>query len=207
MNVLLSTAYWPNLHYFFYVLNSENISIEQCENYQKQSFKNRTQILSANGLLNLTIPVVNGNHKQQVKDIKICYRQNWQKNHWRAIISAYKNSPYFEFFEEDIKQFYFKEYSHLFEFNRLQLQLILKLLKYPKQLNISENFKNKTENQIDLRNTIHPKVSFKNDSIVLNKLNTAYYQTFETKFGFCPNLSVLDSLFNIGLNTLNLLKS
>ena len=106
MNVLLVTSYWPNLHYFFYVLNASIIQIEQFDNYSKQSYRNRTQILSANGILNLSIPIKKNKSEKVVNAIEISYKEDWQKNHWRAITSAYKNSPYFDFFEDDLKVFY-----------------------------------------------------------------------------------------------------
>ncbi|MDX2174551.1 MAG: WbqC family protein [Bacteroidota bacterium] len=206
MNILLSTAYWPNLHYFFYVLNAESIFIEKHEHYQKQSFRNRTQILSANGILNLSIPVVN-NNKQIITDIEICYKENWQKNHWRAITSAYKNSPYFEFFEEDIYPFYITQFKYLFEYNFLQLQLILKLLKRPKSIYFSDSYEITTEKKLDFRNLIHPKINVENDESVATAINTNYYQTFSSKFNFTPNLSILDVLFNMGLDTLKILEN
>lgn len=205
MNVLLSTAYWPNLHYFFYVLHAESVFIEKYEHYQKQSFRNRTQILSANGILNLSIPVIN-NNKQLITDIEICYKENWQKNHWRAITSAYKNSPYFEFFEEDIKPFYSVQHKNLFEYNFLQLQLILKLLKKSKPIYFSDFYKIKIENQLDFRNLIHPKINIESDESIANTINTSYYQTFSSKFDFTPNLSILDILFNTGLETIKILE-
>jgi hypothetical protein len=206
MNVLLTTAYWPNLHYFFYVFNAENVFIEKHEHYQKQSFRNRTQILSANGVLNLSIPTVN-NKKNVITEVEICYKENWQKNHWRAITSAYKNSPYFEFFEGDIQPLYLNQHKNLFDFNLLQLNTILKLLKQSKEINFSTEFQSSMENSRDLRFLIHPKEDFKKDEIVLNCLKKEYYQTFENKFSFTPNLSILDAIFNSGLETLKILKN
>ncbi len=199
MNVLLSTAYWPNLHYFYYVLNSDKIVIENFENYHKQSFRNRTQILSANGKLDLSIPVKKLNTKELIKDVEISYAENWQNNHWRAITSAYKNSPYFEFFEEEINYFYSKEFKFLMELNTEQLELILKLLKLKKEIAFTSAFEKETTALTDLRNSIHPKINFTDDGKVSPILNTAYYQTFESKFPFHPNLSILDLLFNKGL--------
>src|SRR3954467_9744925 len=121
MNALLSTAYWPNTHYFFYVLNSPGFFIEQHENYQKQSFRNRTQILSANGPLDLSIPIKKKAPREYVKDVEINYKESWQSNHWRAITSAYKNSPYFDYFEEEIKYFYETPFELLLEYNNQQL--------------------------------------------------------------------------------------
>ncbi len=206
MNVLLSTAYWPNLHYFYYVLNSKKCVIENFENYHKQSFRNRTQILAANGKLDLSIPVKKLNTKELLKDVEIAYTENWQTNHWRAITSAYKNSPYFEFFEEEINYFYNKEFKFLMELNNEQLHLILKLLKIKKEISSTPFFEKEPTAFLDLRNSIHPKISFTEDKIVASKLTTPYYQTFESKFPFHPNLSILDLLFNKGLETVEYLK-
>ncbi len=206
MTVLLSTAYWPNLHYFYYIFNAETIIVEKYEHYQKQSYRNRTQILTANGVLNLSIPVLNAN-KQLITDVEIGYAENWQKQHWRAIESAYKNSPYFEFFETDIKQFYSTKFDNLFDYNLKQLHLILKLLKQSKEINFTEVFKMDINPTSDLRQTIHPKINFKNDELVKQILTKTYYQTFETKFEFNPNLSILDALFNLGLESYDILKT
>lgn len=207
MNSLLSTAYWPNLHYFYYVLNSESVVIESYENYHKQSFRNRTQILTANGKLDLSIPVKKINTKELIKDVEISYTENWQINHWRAITSAYKNSPYFEFFEEEIHYFYSKEFKFLMEYNSEQLKLILKLLKVKKEISFTTTFEKEHLDLTDLRNNIHPKIEFTEDKIVANKLKTPYYQTFESKFDFHPNLSILDLLFNKGLETVEYLRT
>src|SRR4051812_19762950 len=102
MTPLLSSAYWPNLHYFFYLINYDKADIEQWDNYQKQTFRNRTTILSANGLLDLNIPVKKSAHKELMKDVEISYSERWQQKHWRAIASAYGSAPYFEFFGEEI---------------------------------------------------------------------------------------------------------
>jgi hypothetical protein len=202
MNVVLSTAYWPNLHYMFYVLNAEKIAIEQFENFQKQSFRNRTTLLSANGPLELSIPIKKRALKELSKDITISYQENWQIKHWRAIESAYKNSPYFDFFEDDIKYFYNQSFENLLLYNYEQLNAVLKLLRLKKQIGLTTNFEAElATNKIDLRSTIHPKVAFTKDVSALEFLTKPYYQTFENKFPFQPNLSVLDLLFNQGLES------
>jgi hypothetical protein len=206
MNVLLSTAYWPNLHYFYYLLNADTLSIERFENYHKQSFRNRTQILTANGKLDLSIPVKKLNTKEIIKDIELSYQENWQNNHWRAITSAYKNSPYFDFFEEEIKQLYTTPFKFLMEYNLEQLKLILKILKVKKEITFTSDFEKEPINFLDLRNSIHPKIEFTSDTRVSQKLSVPYYQTFESKFPFHPNLSILDLLFNKGLETIDYLK-
>lgn len=207
MNVLLVTSYWPNLHYFFYVLNASIINIEQFDNYSKQSYRNRTQILSANGVLNLSIPIKKNKSEKVVNAIEISYKEDWQKNHWRAITSAYKNSPYFDFFEEDLKVFYSNKYNLLIDYNIEQLKFIVKVLKQKKNIQLTKQYESNPESVIDLRTIIHPKQSYLSDKLVANKLDQSYYQTFENKISFTPNLSILDLLFNKGLQTIDYLKS
>ena len=207
MNVLLVTSYWPNLHYFFYVLNASIINIEQFDNYSKQSYRNRTQILSANGVLNLSIPIKKNKSEKVINSIEISYKEDWQKNHWRAITSAYKNSPYFDFFEEDLKVFYSNKYNLLIDYNTDQLKFIIKVLKQKKNIQLTKQYESNPESVIDLRTIIHPKQSYLSDKLLANKLDQSYYQTFENKISFTPNLSILDLLFNKGLHTIDYLKS
>ena len=207
MNVLLVTSYWPNLHYFFYVLNASIIHIEQFDNYSKQSYRNRTQILSANGVLNLSIPIKKNKSEKVVNAIEISYKEDWQKNHWRAITSAYKNSPYFDFFEDDLKVFYSNKYNLLIDYNLDQLKFIIKVLKQKENIQLTKQYESNPESVIDLRTIIHPKQSYLSDKLLANKLDQSYYQTFENKISFTPNLSILDLLFNKGLQTIDYLKS
>lgn len=202
--VILSTAYWPNLHYFYHVINSQVI-LEAHEHYQKQSFRNRTQILSCNGVLNLNIPVKNAG-KTTIEKTEISYAENWQIKHWRAIESAYGNSPYFGFFEKEIQSFYTQKYPFLLEYNTGQLKTVLKILRTSKTISFTTEFKNEAPGFIDLRNTIHPKVEIAPNDIAQEKLDTNYYQTFGEKFPFTKNLSILDLLFNTGLETLSYLR-
>jgi hypothetical protein len=206
MNCLLSTAYWPNLHYFYYLFNADKIFIEQFENYQKQSFRNRTRILSANGVLDLSIPVKKKATKELTKDIEISYKESWQVKHWRAIISAYKNSPYFEHFESEIEHLYSYRHENLVQFNMEQLRIVLGILKIKKDISHTPAYEKESAGFLDLREKIHPKLGFEKDEEVTGVLTSPYYQTFETKYDFIPNLSILDLLFNKGLEALDYLK-
>ncbi|MBA3663254.1 MAG: WbqC family protein [Bacteroidetes bacterium] len=206
MDVVLSTAYWPNLHYFYYVFNSSNIFIEAQEHYQKQSFRNRTTILSANGVLDLSIPVKKIAHKQFTSETEICYKEAWQSNHWRAITSAYRNSPYFEFFEMELYDFYKTEHRFLLEYNTQQLKTVFRILKMKKEITYTSSYENEVKNCADLREVIHPKKKTLADEQVSVVLSEPYYQTFGSKFGFTPNLSILDLLLNKGLETVDYFK-
>ncbi len=201
-SAVLSTAYWPNLHYMHYVLSANEVTIDLYEHFEKQSFRNRTSILTANGPLNLSIPVAKWKDKTPVKDIEISYSEDWQKQHWRALVSAYKNSPYFDFLEDEIRSFYEQDYQYLHQYNAEQLKWIFKAFRLKKEIVYTNHYFETTDNKetIDLRQNIHPKKEI-TDPELKQLINTPYYQTFDTKFGFTPNLSVLDHIFNEGIKS------
>lgn len=207
MTTLLTTAYWPNLHYFYHALRADAICIEQHEHYQKQSFRNRTHILSANGVLPLSIPIKKRALKEFTKDLAISYGENWQIRHWRAITSAYKNSPYFEYFEDEIAGFYTSRTGLLLDYNQQQLALLFKLLKQKKQISLTAEFGKDAAGLADLRHLGSAKTDFTTDAAAATALKKHYYQTFGSKLGFTPNLSMLDLLFNTGLESLSYLNS
>ena len=104
--VLLSTAYLPNLQYLSAVLNADSVIIENHENFIKQTYRNRCDIITANGKLSLTIPLIKQSDKELISDKKICYSEKWQQQHWRTITSAYNGSPYFEFYEDKFQEIF-----------------------------------------------------------------------------------------------------
>lgn len=194
--VLLSTAYLPNVSYLSQVINHDNIVLEKQENFVKQTYRNRCEIVTANGKLSLSIPLIKQADKELISDKKISYAEDWQKQHWRAITSAYKNSPYFEFFEDEFKPFYENKYEFLFDYNTQLLQTVLNILRIKKQIEFTQNFEIIPRNMIDLRHLSE----ITNSNVPDIK---PYYQVFADKIGFTPNASCLDALFNIGLNTIN----
>ena len=191
--VLLSTAYLPNIHYLSAVINHDCIVIEKYENFVKQTYRNRCDIVTANGRLSLSIPLVKQADKELISDKKISYSEDWQKQHWRTIVSAYKNSPYFEFFEDEFKPFYENKFEFLLDYNTQLLQTVLHILRVKKQIQFTQNFELNPTEVIDLRNLSDIE---KNEPKV-----KSYYQVFADKIGFTPNVSCLDTLFNIGLET------
>ena len=195
--VLLSTAYLPPVSYFSALLNNETILIEKHENFIKQTYRNRCKILSANGVLTLSIPLQKNAVKELITEKKISYAENWQIKHWRAIISAYKNSAYFEYFEEEFKPFYFEKHEFLFDYNLELIKTILKLLRIKKEISFTNDYK-KDFSGTGLR-SLTPKQETRNPKPEI--INKEYYQVFSDKFGFIPNLSVIDLLFNKGLKT------
>lgn len=196
--VLLSTAYLPNVFYLSQVLTNDEIFIEKHENFIKQTYRNRCEIFTSNGKLTLSIPLVKQADKELISEKKISYAENWQQQHWRAITSSYKNSPYFEFFEDEFKPFYEYKFEYLFDYNIQLLETVLKILRVKKTLLYTKEFEKEPLNKIDLRNEYSERDS--------NQLLKPYYQVFADKHGFMSNLSCIDVLFNEGLKTLDVLK-
>jgi hypothetical protein len=195
-SVLVSTAYLPPVNYLLHVLRHQEIIIEKHEHFVKQTYRNRCDIVTASGKLSLSIPLIKQGDKEFIYDKKISYAEDWQKQHWRTIVSAYKNSPYFEFFEDEFKPFYENEFESLLDYNTKLLQTILHILRIKKQLNFSTQFDTDPASNLDLRN-----LSEVTKDIQIVK---PYYQVFSHRLGFMPNVSCLDALFNIGLRTIDL---
>ena len=206
MQVLLPSVYWPNLQYMAYALRADTLIIEQHEHFVKQSLRSRCEILSANGALRLSIPIVYSHSKTPMKDVEISYRSKWQSEHWRAICSAYNNSPYFDYFTDELRPFYQTKESSLFQFNLKQLQLLLRLLRIKKDIVLSETYIRDCGDVRDLR-ALGDKTGGKTKEAVSEiLLQNTYYQTFSGKFAFVPNLSCLDLLFNTGKSAQDYLK-
>lgn len=125
---LLSTAYFPPIQYISKIKNSDNTIIEQWENFGKQSYRNRCIILTANGTMPLVVPVEKANSKTLIKDLKITYATNWQKNHFKSIESAYKNSPYYDYYIDELMPFFEDKELFLFDYNTKILNTILDII-------------------------------------------------------------------------------
>ncbi len=189
--ILLSTAYFPTAEYFSLIKNADTVYIEREENYIKQTYRNRCKILTTNGILNLSVPVMRGSAiKAQVKDIEIDYSKRWQQIHLRAITSAYSRSPYFQFYSENLGKIILKSHRFLLDLNDDLLIKCLEFLKIDKCILNTSFFQPDQGHPLDFRYRISPK---KGPEFV----SRPYIQVFGDK-GFVTNLSILDLLFNMG---------
>jgi hypothetical protein len=194
---ILSTAYYPPISYFNRIINSDEVFIEANENFTKQSFRNRAEIASSNGKLSLSIPIIkNHNSKIKIKDVKIDYSENWQKNHFKAIESAYRNAPFYEYFIDEFISFFANRPVFLFDLNMQITNKIIEILKIDKRLEETNDFLENYCIENDFRNIIHPKNRLNKQHLFFKPKK--YYQVFESKQGFIENLSILDLIFNMG---------
>ena len=157
--LLLPACYLPPISYF-HTIQEHNLPliIEKYEHFQKQSYRTRARIASANGVQDLIVPIQHGNKDRvPMKDIRISYEFDWQRLHWLSIQTAYRSSAYFEYYEDDFIQFYEAKFDYLVDFNVAQLELLLKSIKLKHAVNFTQEYVAAPADTIDYRNAIHPK--------------------------------------------------
>ena len=199
--IIAPLAYTGSIDMWALMTTAETLLIELNDYYKKQTLRNRTHIHGANGRLLLSIPIkhLRKTAHQYYKEVEIENSFAWQKQHWKSIQSAYRSSPYFEFYEDDISIFYKNKFSLLYDLNKSYFELLLKLLGWKPKVHYTKTYESKFISN-DIRSQIEKKE-------VKNTLTLKYTQVFENKNGFIPNLSILDLLFNEGPNSLSLLKN
>ena len=189
-NTLLCSAYLPPVNFFTAIKSGGDVLIEQYDNYCKQTYRNRCRIATAGGIQTLTIPVVKSDSpKQLMKDVRISDHGDWRRQHWNALESAYMNSPFFMYYQDDFRPFYERRIEFLIDFNTQLTELILKLAGMDKKIKLTESYSRLSTGINDLRQLIDPQQTSQ---------NRPYWQVFKQKYGFQPNLSAVDLLFNMG---------
>ena len=195
----------------------EECLIERHESFVKQTYRNRMVIPTTNGPLALTIPT-NHDTSMAMKDIRISDHANWRHVHWNALLSAYGESPFFEYYQDDIRPFYEKKYEFLFDFNMETMEKMIELLDIRPNISLTDRYVLSEERRVkreesnsleeklniqhstfnteysDFRETIRPKHPLPDPEFIPRR----YYQVYERKHGFQPNMSILDLLFNEG---------
>jgi WbqC-like protein family len=202
MPLLIDLHYLPSLEYFCAIHSFEELILEKHEHFVKQSFRNRCYINTSQGRQMLIVPVTEKHGKVSVQEIKIDYQQKWKNNHWRAIESAYRKAPYFEFYSDELRGILDKNHELLFHLNKDLLSFCLKSVGVKATLSETVSFEKEINEIFDLRSQITPKIPYTNRSFYHPK---PYQQVFGN--AFVENLSLLDLLFCEGPNSLRFIKT
>ncbi|MBL4707673.1 MAG: WbqC family protein [Flavobacteriales bacterium] len=189
--MILPSSYFSSIFQFALIAQEKKYEIEYYEHFIKQSFRSRCEIYGANGKLSLVVPLQKRRNNTPIQNIKVSYEEKWQHLHWKSIESAYRASPYFEFYEEDLKPLVFLKIESLLERNQVLETEIKSLLGITTEVVQTSLY---SPSQPDYREKIHPK----NKDLLLAVKFPKYIQVFEEKDGFIPNLSILDLVFNLG---------
>ena len=195
MKALLSTTYFGPVQWYQKLYRYEEVEIEQWESFQKQTYRNRCLIATTQGVQALTVPVERGT-SLCMKDIRISDHGNWRHLHWNALVSAYGESPFFEYYQDDIRPFFEKRWDYLLDFNEAIREKMCELLDIQPKVNYSLEFRVESGEFVlkDFREGIRPKHPMADPDFKAKP----YYQVYQQKHGFLANLSVLDLLFNMG---------
>lgn len=192
--VLLPVLYLGPVSYFRQLKQHQagRIELERFEHFPKQTYRNRMSIYSPNGKLDLTIPVKKGSKQHTpLRDVRISYEADWQRLHWRSLQTCYRNSSFFEYYEDDFAPLYEMKTEFLIDHNIALMDLSLKILKLQSSYLFTESYQAVPTELDDLRDSFSPK-----STETPNQL--PYFQVFEDKHGFIPNLSIVDLIFNQG---------
>ena len=198
---VIHPSYFPNILTFSYVLH-EPTCWEVHDNYQKQTFRNRTYISNDRGKHILSIPIIHVGKeqgRQKYKDVLIDNSYSWQRQHWRTLQTAYRTSPFFEFYEDEIKPLYDQPYDKLLDYNLKTIETIFECLQMEMPKESTKEFEVSLSEHEDFRFLINAKLKH-------NLTIEPYTQVFGDRHGFIPNLSILDLLFNMGPNSIEYLQ-
>ncbi|WP_321826947.1 WbqC family protein [Maribacter dokdonensis] len=198
---VIHPSYFPNILTFGYVLH-EPTCWEVHDNYQKQTFRNRTYISNDRGKHILSIPIIHVGKeqgRQKYKDVLIDNSYPWQRQHWRTLQTAYRTSPFFEFYEDEIKPLYDQPYDKLLDYNLKTIETIFECLQMEMPKASTKEFEVSLNEHEDFRFLINAKLKH-------NLTIEPYTQVFGDRHGFIPNLSILDLLFNMGPNSIEYLR-
>lgn len=201
MKSLLLPTYFPSISHFVAIAQSDKIVFEMEDNFQKQTNRNRTYIYSPNGIQLLNIPVKHSKEThQKTKDVKIETDFDWQKQHFKSLEAAYRSSPFFEYFEDDIYPIFEKKYTFLMDLNLEVMNIVCKCLRMKLEYTTTTEYFHEAEADVmDFRFLANGKKD--------NSQFEFYPQVFQEKAGFLNNLNILDLLFNEGKFAMDYLKS
>ncbi len=193
--LLIEAHYLPGISWFALAADYTEVWLDVSSHHEKGSYRNRSLILSANGVQRLSVPLEHGRgQKLLTQDLRISYAEDWQKNHWQSICSAYRRSPFFEYFADFVEPFYVRRYPFLIDLQQEMLISLSKLLSRPLRLSLTTAYVPPGDARFDdRRNAIHPQINNP-----LQKNWVPYTQVFSDRYTFIPDLSIIDAIFNKG---------
>mgnify|MGYP003976410067 FL=1 len=194
----MTPCYFAPISHWKEIING-NILWELNKNFNKQTLRNRTYIYGPNKILKLSIPIKHSKESFTLENTLIENDFQWQKDHWKSIQSAYKSSPFFEFYEDGLKNLYFNNYNKLSVFNIECIKLVYEWFDISAKSSFTKTFKEKYNTEIDLRDMAEKNFD---DKFIVKE----YIQVFSPNHGFKNNLSILDLVFNQGPNSISYLK-
>ena len=194
---LLQTTYFGPIQWYQKLYHYDHCLIEQCDSFQKQTYRNRCVIATANGTQALTVPIIHNG--ELVKDFRISDHNQWRRVHWNALQSAYSESPFFEYYADDLHPFFEQKYDFLLDFNEAIRQKVCELIDIHPNVEYTTTYHPSPITQhpspiTDFRDVINAKHPQPDEGFTPKE----YWQVFQRKHGFLPNLSILDLLFNMG---------
>lgn len=203
--IILSSAYLAPVEYYAKLFAYDKVYVERFDSYMKQTYRNRCVIASAGGPQALTIPTEKGEGaKCLMKDIRISDHGNWRHVHWNAFVAAYKHSPFFDYYADEFHRFYEKRYDFLYDFNMELCLWMCEQIDLQPVMIPTDDYVAVPEGMDDYRERIHPKKVYTEADPDFSLV--PYYQVFDAKQGFQPNLSIADLLFNMGPESLLVLR-
>lgn len=204
-DIILGSAYLAPVSYFAALYSCRKAYIERYDHYMKQTYRNRCVIASADGPLALTIPVEKSSEgKCAMKDIRVSEHGNWRHVHCNAFVAAYKQSPFFDYYVDEFNAFFDRKYEFLYDFNMELTQWLCEQIDIQPELVPTTEYMDTGEGILDLREAIHPKKSAVDMASFYRPV--PYYQVFDSRHGFQPDLSIVDLLFNMGPESLLVLR-
>ncbi len=203
-SLLVESQYFPNISFYKTLINHDILLIERYEHYQKVSFRNRCYIAGPNGSILLSVPLARGKNQRTVmKDVRISNDEKWQALHWKTLVSAYRRSPWFEYYEDELGRLFTKEVSYLLDWNLMCLEWANKVIGVSSPITFTDEYHKTYEagkGITDVRDTILPSQKPVDEDTV------RYTQVFQERVGFLPDLSILDLIFCEGKRSIELLK-
>ena len=198
-NILIHPSYFPSISHFVAMAQCDLVTFEMDDNFQKQTNRNRMYIYSPNGIQLLNIPIKHSKEAhQKTKDIKLETAFDWQKQHFKSLDAAYRSSPFFEYFEDDIRPIFEKKHEFLMDLNFETMSIVSKCLGLEFDYNETTEYFHEVTDKVDLRHLVNGKKD--------NSQFEPFTQVFGEKHGYLNNLSILDLLFNEGRYALDYLK-